>query len=437
MNINVNSSHVSRISAHSHIKGLSSMVGQESAREAAQIAMELIKEQKLAGRSILLAGPIGSGKTAIALGMSKELGQVPFVDISASQVYSNECKKTEQLTTLMRQAIGLKIREIKEVYEGQVMQYDVVEQEDPLSGYTKTISNVLLTLKSQKGSKQMKLDPSIYEQLQRERVVVGDVIYVEANSGIVKRVGRSDQFANEYDLEAEEYVPLPKGEVHKKKEVVQQVTLHDLDMSNANPNIKSQVLNRKKTEITEKLRNEINKVVNKYISEGIADLQPGVLFIDECHMLDIECFAFLNKALESPIAPIMVFATNRGITTVRGTDMKSPHGIPTDFLDRLLIIKTIPLNQNEIKQILHLRAKTESIKVQEEDLNKLSAIGVKTSLRYASQLLTPLASMRAVDGVDPEFGDAMNPVKVEDVVDLFIDAKESAKWMESEQSYIS
>ena len=39
---------------------------------------------------------------------------------------------------------------------------------------------------------------------------VGDVIYIEANSGAVKRVGRCDAHATEYDLEAEEYVPLPK-----------------------------------------------------------------------------------------------------------------------------------------------------------------------------------------------------------------------------------
>jgi hypothetical protein len=54
-------------------------------------------------------------------------------------------------------------------------------------------------------------------------------------SGAVKRVGRSDSYATEYDLEAEEYVPIPKGDVHKKKEIVQDVTLHDLDMANARP----------------------------------------------------------------------------------------------------------------------------------------------------------------------------------------------------------
>ena len=46
-----------------------------------------------------------------------------------------------------------------------------------------------------------------------------------------------DDCATEFDLEAEEYVPLPKGEVHKKKEVVQDVTLNDLDVANARPQV--------------------------------------------------------------------------------------------------------------------------------------------------------------------------------------------------------
>ena len=42
-----------------------------------------------------------------------------------------------------------------------------------------------------------------------------------------------------------------------------------------------QLMKPKKTEITDKLRQEINKVVNKYIEQGVAELVPGVLFIDE------------------------------------------------------------------------------------------------------------------------------------------------------------
>ena len=45
--------------------------------------------------------------------------------------------------------------------------------------------------------------------------------------------------------------------------------------------------------------------------EGKADIVPGVLFIDEVHMLDMECFSFLNRALESDTAPVVIFATNR------------------------------------------------------------------------------------------------------------------------------
>lgn len=58
------------------------------------------------------------------------------------------------------------------------------------------------------------------------------------------------------------------------------------------------------------------QVVNKYIDQGTAELVPGVLFIDEVHMLDLECFTYLNRALESALAPIVVFATNRGVTQV-------------------------------------------------------------------------------------------------------------------------
>lgn len=120
-----------------------------------------------------------------------------------SEVYSTEIKKTEVLMENFRRSIGLRIRETKEVYEGEVTELTPVETEHPtmLSSYGKTISNVIIGLKTAKGTKQLKLDPSIFESLQKEKVEVGDVIYIEANSGAVKRQGRSDTFATEFDLE--------------------------------------------------------------------------------------------------------------------------------------------------------------------------------------------------------------------------------------------
>merc|ERR1712241_106716 len=332
-----------------------------------------------------------------------------------------------------RRAIGLRIKETKEVYEGEVTELSPVETENPVGGFTKTVSHVVIGLKTAKGTKQLKLDPSIYKSLQKEKVEVGDVIYIEANSGAVKRQGRSDTFATEYDLEAEEYVPIPKGDVHKRREVIQDVTLHDLDVANARPqggqdaiSIMGQLMKPKKTEITDKLRKEINKVVNKYIDEGIAELVPGVLFIDEVHMLDIHCFTYLHRALESRIAPIVVFATNRGICTVRGTkDVVAPHGIPRDFLDRLLIIRTLPYSQEQMMQIIRIRAATEGLQVDEEALEILSEVGTKTTLRYAVQLLSPAAVTAKICG-------RTNVVKddIKDVGELFLDAKSSAQMLE-------
>jgi len=182
-----------------------------------------------------------------------------------------------------------------------------------------------------------------------------------------------------------------------------------------------QLAKPKKTEITEKLRTEINKVVNRYIDNGVAELVPGVLFIDEVHMLDIECFTYLNRALESSLAPIVIFATNRGMCTIRGTDISSPHGIPVDLLDRLMIIRSYPYALADIKNILNIRSETEDIKIDEKALNALAKVGENTSLRYAVQLLTPakiLAQTQARDGITVD--------DITEVNKLFIDAKASA-----------
>ncbi|KDE07934.1 RuvB-like helicase 1 [Microbotryum lychnidis-dioicae p1A1 Lamole] len=448
------SSREQRVASHSHIKGLglddegfaredrNGFVGQRAAREACGLVLTLIQSRRFSGRALLLAGGPGTGKTALALAIAQELGpKVPFCPMVGSEVFSSEVKKTEVLMENFRRAIGLRVKETKEVYEGEVTELTPAETENPLSGYGKTISHVIVSLKTVKGTKQLRLDPSIYESIQKERVQIGDVIYIEANTGAVKRVGRSDAYSTEYDLEAEEYVPLPKGDVHKKKEIVQDVTLHDLDMANARPqggqdimSVMGQLVKGRRTEVTDKLRAEINKVVNSYIEQGIAELIPGVLFIDEVHMLDIEAFTYLNRALESTISPHVILATNRGLCTIRGTDNEpgsgtsgsegivSPHGIPIDLLDRCMIVRTLPYTRDEIKTVLSLRLKIEGLNVKEDALNKLADDGVKTSLRYALQLLTPasiLAKLKGRDEID------VNDVGETD--ELFLDAKSSAR----------
>ena len=59
---------------------------------------------------------------------------------------------------------------MKEVYEGEVTELTPVETENPHGGYGKTISHLIIGLKTTKGSKSLKLDPTIYENIQKEKI---------------------------------------------------------------------------------------------------------------------------------------------------------------------------------------------------------------------------------------------------------------------------
>ncbi|CAG8799848.1 18520_t:CDS:2, partial [Gigaspora rosea] len=150
-----------------------------------------------------------------------------------------------------------------------------------------------------------------------------------------------------------------------------------------------------------------------------AEIVPGVLFIDEVHMLDIECFSFLNRALEDERAPVVIMASNRGITRIRGTKYKSPHGIPIDLLDRLLIISTSPYDEE---------CEEEDVSMTDEARDVLTKIGVETSLRYAIHLITTsylVAKKRKATTVEA------NDVKR--VYKLFLDEKRSVNYLREYQ----
>ncbi|OIR58565.1 MAG: RuvB-like helicase 1 [Amphiamblys sp. WSBS2006] len=399
----------SRTCAHSHITGLGldkecaaiktkdGFFGQENAREAAGVIVALTKKQKMAGKAVLLAGPSGTGKTALALGMARELGErIPFCVLAGSEVYSAEVKKTEILVENMRKAIGLKIKTVSTVYEGEVASLVFNGSPKAFTDGGKKITEINVELKCQKGKKSLRLDPSMYGNILSERVRTGDIVTIDATSGSLKRLGRSETFSAEHDIESEIYLPVPKGDVKKVKETVHQITLHDLDSAHACPKDGQDaiaLINRlgktKKTEITEKLRNKVNASVTDLVLKGAAEIIPGVLFIDEVHMLDADCFAFLNRALEMPTAPTFVLATNKKEGVVRGTGIRNTLGISNDLLDRFLIIQTQQYGKEDIKAVLVIRARTENISMEEGALEALVEIAERTSLRHAMHLMAP------------------------------------------------
>ncbi|NXN98722.1 RUVB2 protein, partial [Rhinopomastus cyanomelas] len=389
---------IERIGAHSHIRGLGlddaleprqvsqGMVGQLAARRAAGVILEMIKEGKIAGRAVLIAGQPGTGKTAIAMGMAQALGpDTPFTAIAGSEIFSLEMSRTEALTQAFRRSIGVRIKEESEIIEGEVVE---VQIDRPASGTGTKVGK--LTLKTTEMETIYDLGTKMIESLTKEKVQAGDVITIDKATGKISKLGRSFTRARDYDAMGPQtkFVQCPDGELQKRKELVHTVSLHEIDVINSRTQGFLALFSGDTGEIKAEVREQINAKVAEWREEGKADVIPGVLFIDEVHMLDIECFSFLNRALESEMAPVLVMATNRGITRIRGTTYESPHGLPIDLLDRLLIISTSPYGDKETRQILRIRCEEEDVEMSDDAYSVLTRIGLETSLRYAIQLIT-------------------------------------------------
>jgi len=391
-------SRIERIGTHSHIRGLGlddaleprevsqGMVGQLPARRASGVVLEMIKEGKIAGRAVLIAGQPGTGKTAIAMGMAQALGNdTPFTSMAGSEIYSLEMSKTESLTQAFRKSIGVRIKEETEIIEGEVVE---VQIDRPASGTGTKVGK--LTLKTTDMETVYDLGNKMIESLIKEKAQAGDVITIDKATGKITKLGRSFTRARDYDATGPQtrFVQCPEGELQKRKEVVHTVTLHEIDVINSRTQGFLALFSGDTGEIKPEVRDQINNKVGEWREEGKAEIVPGVLFIDEVHMLDMECFSFLNRALEDDMAPVVIMATNRGITRIRGTKYRSPHGIPIDLLDRMVIISTQPYDEKDLRQILKIRCEEEDSEMQDDALTVLTKIALETSLRYAIQLIS-------------------------------------------------
>lgn len=429
-----------RIAAHSHIKGLGleglkakpiadGFVGQIEAREAAGIVVKLIKEGKFAGRAVLIAGPPGTGKTSLAIGIAKELGKdVPFVHLAASEIYSAEIKKTEFLTQALRKAIGVRIKERRKIYEGEVKRIEIKKESHPYNPYYQIPVSAIVELETKDEKKTLSMDQTFAIQLVQQGVEEGDIIQIDVEGERLIKLGPSIEKAKKQKLEItrEKPIPKPEGKVLKEKEFTYVVTLHQLDLARARSSIDfaGLLFGFGRKEVDSEVRKEVDEFVQTLVKERKAELVPGVLFIDECSLLDIETFAFLNRALEQELAPIIIFATNRGIAKIRGTDQVSPHAMPIDLLDRVLIITTKPYTKEEIREIIKIRAEAEKIKIDESALEYLTELGTKTSLRYAIQLLAPSYEIAKEEGKEK-----ILKKHIEKAYKLFVDVKRSSRYL--------
>ena len=298
--------------------------------------------------------------------MAKSLGEkVPFTMISASEVYSHEMSKMEILTQALRRSIGITLTEEVEFIEGEVVEIQigrsVVDVQSPF--FLDRVDNQdtrkgKLTIQTTHMRASYDLGPEMIEALSNENVIAGDIITIDKSTGKINKLGRS--FAVKKDDDPVDaytnYMNVPNGELEKPRKVTNTVSLHDIDVLNSSPQGPLALFAGDTGEIKSEIRNQVNVKVSHWKEEGkVTEICPGVLFIDDAHMLDVDCFAFLNRAIEDTLSPIVVMASNEGITKVKGTNDKAPYGMPKDFLDRILVIQTTEYTNDELKEILRIR----------------------------------------------------------------------------------
>ncbi|UYV77977.1 RUVBL2 [Cordylochernes scorpioides] len=287
-----------------------------------------------------------------------------------------------------------------------------------------------LTLKTTEMETVYELGQKIIDSLNKEKVQAGDIITIDKSTGKISKLGRAFTRARDYDAMGPQtrFVQCPDGELQKRKEVVHTVSLHEIDVINSRTQGFLALFSGDTGEIKNEVREQINAKVAEWREEGKAEIVPGVLFIDEVHMLDMECFSYINHAVEGELAPVVVVATNRGITRIRGSNYTSPHGLPHDLLDRLIIISTQPYQETDIRSILKIRCEEEDVEMSDDALTVLTKIGIETTLRYAIQLITNANLVcKKRKGLEVTVND------VKRVYSLFLDVSRSSQYLKEHQ----
>jgi RuvB-like protein 2 len=359
------------------------------------------------------------------MGIAHSIGKdVPFTSMAGSEFFSMEMSKTEALTQAFRRSIGIKIKEESEMIEGEVVEIQI-DQSTLSSSKTGKI-----TMKTTDMETVYELGHKMIDALVKEKIKSKDIITIDKGTGKVTKLGKSLSSSSDYDAAGStvKFLACPSGELQKKQDMTHVVSLHDIDVINSRSQGFLALFAGDTGEIKTEIREQIDTKVFEWREEGKAEIVPGVLFIDEVHMLDMESFAFLNRALESELAPIVIMASNRGITSIRGTNYKSPHGIPMDLLDRSLIISTTPYSKDDMTEIISIRCSEEDVQLTDKAKALLTKIALQTSLRYAIQLISSsdlVAKKRKATKVDME--------DIKKVYDMFIDLKRSTEFLKQYQ----
>lgn len=357
-----------KICSHSHINGLGlesgepeylseGMAGQISARKS----LYVLKKSLEYGYSnlVVLSGSSGTGKTALAIGLGKEMKR-SFSFVSVCELKKKGRNIYESLVQLSRKNIVIKMKESYEVVMGEVVEIKT------------DIKNVSVTLKTTDMQSVFQIGEKMLLEMRKERVEVGDIIRINKTTGKFRKIGRSIfSMSNIYpDANA---VQCPEGELIKNIEEINEVTMHEIDMVNSKFNPLEEA-----SKIRSEVREEVDREIKSMVNEGRAIVEKGLVVVEDVEILDLKDWVHFNSLTCLEFTPLILVLVKK-IEDVNW---------PKNILEKALLVKTESYNEDEIREIIKIRCEEESVKLDEVPLKALTDIGLKHGLKYSLNLLT-------------------------------------------------
>lgn len=349
------------ISAHSHIKGLGitndapkhegdGLVSQIKVRKALTIFHKLLSKND--PQSFILCGQSGTGKSALLHAFCKETKQ-HYIKMTASQI-----EDVEDLIQNIRKCINIQIKEYVNFIEGEITE----------------LRKDKIVMKTTDMESEFSLGAGMAEELLNERVSTGDVIRINKDTGKITKIGKS--YIKPYEHESVgpdiKYVKCPEGEIISRKEMITNMTLHDLDVAN--------IMNYTgEMEIKPETREEVNNKVKEWIDEETCTIQKGVFVIENYSELKPEIIKTIEHFTDHEFGPCFAISYN--------TDNKK------ELSSKFVAVYMDTLTDDNITNIIRIKCKEESICFDDESMCALLMITKKSGLKYVINIISACKAM--------------------------------------------
>ena len=385
---------------HSHIKGIGiynifnfkyisqGFIGQICARKAIVIFLHSVKNYSIQKLNVVIVGNSGTGKTCLSMSIGLSIDKyVPFVAVNGAELNFLNFSKIEIIKQSIRKAIAIKFFNESYIIEGQVVDIKINEKQNKKNNFY-----AKLLLKTDEIQSSYKLDFEMYSIFLKKMIKKGDMIIVDKENKIIEKQEYKNEkktFTIKSNLSEEIFkkdLNLERREIHEHI-----ITMYELDLLNSFSDYElSDLYIDNIAEISVELREKIDKIVIKWLNDKKIQIIKGVLMLDEANVLNITIFTYFCKNLESFLSPSIILSTRNSDMKVHDADFISSHGIPTDFLDRFLIIQTNSYSYKEIKEILCIRAKQEMLYIGTQACELLIKIATECGIRYSIYIISTI-----------------------------------------------